>query len=177
MGVLRGVAGAGEVAVLRKRKPPKRKSIAMTLMRDVQGSAAEKLAMFEKMRAASGFANELPADLAEAERMLREIAGMEKGAKVLTFRHALRIPEYWLLVVTALAGAFGLPWWIAVPLATAGLSISSLPKYVELWPRVRAAGAEWEGWKTVALSLLNNIGAASAGFALGALCRWLWWSA
>jgi hypothetical protein len=54
--------------MLRKRKEPKRKSIALSLMRDVRGSAAEKLRMFEKMRAAGGFANEHPADLAEAEK-------------------------------------------------------------------------------------------------------------
>jgi len=63
---------------LRKRKQPKRKSIAMTLMRDVQGSAAEKLRMFQKVRAAGGFAKEDPADLAEAEKMLREFVAMEK---------------------------------------------------------------------------------------------------
>jgi hypothetical protein len=68
--------------MLRKRKEPKRKSIAMTLMRDLQGSAAQKLAMFEKVRAAGGFAKEDPADLAEAERMLREFAAMEKGILV-----------------------------------------------------------------------------------------------
>jgi hypothetical protein len=60
---------------LGKRKESKRKSIALTLMRDLQGSAAQKLAMFEKVRAAGGFANE---SLAEAERMLREFAAMEK---------------------------------------------------------------------------------------------------
>ena len=65
--------------MLGKKKEPKRKSIALSLMRDVQGSAAEKLRMFEKVRAAGGFANELPADLAEAEKMLREFAAMEKG--------------------------------------------------------------------------------------------------
>jgi hypothetical protein len=32
--------------MLRKRKEPKRKSIALTLMRDMQGTAAEKLALF-----------------------------------------------------------------------------------------------------------------------------------
>ena len=51
----------------------------MTLMRDVQGSAAQKLAMFEKVRGAGGFAKENAADLAEAEKMLREFAAMEKG--------------------------------------------------------------------------------------------------
>jgi len=66
--------------MLRKRKEPKRKSIALTLMRDLQGSAAEKLRMFEKVRAAGGFANERPADLVEAEKMLREFVAMEKGS-------------------------------------------------------------------------------------------------
>ena len=66
--------------MLRKRKEPKRKSIALTLMRDLQGTAAQKLAMFEKVRAAGGFANEHPTDLAKAEKMLREFAAMEKGS-------------------------------------------------------------------------------------------------
>ena len=66
--------------MLRKRKVPKRMSIALSLMRDVQGSAAEKLRMFEKVRAAGGFANEHPADLAEAEKKLREFVAMEKGS-------------------------------------------------------------------------------------------------
>ena len=67
--------------MLRKRKESKRKSIAMTLMRDVQGSAAEKLRMFEKVRAAGGFANENPAELAEAEKMLREFARWRRGVE------------------------------------------------------------------------------------------------
>jgi hypothetical protein len=92
----------------------------------------------------------------------------------MTFRRALRMPEYWLLLVTALAGCLAVEWWLAVPLATAGLSISSLPKYVELWPRVRAVGAEWEGWKTVALSMFNNIATSCAAFVFGVLSRWLW---
>jgi hypothetical protein len=66
--------------MLRKRKEPKRKSIATTFMRDVQGSAAQKLAMFEKVRAAGGFAKEDPAELEEAEKMLRDCAAMEKGS-------------------------------------------------------------------------------------------------
>ena len=64
--------------MLPKRKEPKRKSIAMTLMRDIQGSPSEKLAMFQKMKAAGGFANEDPKDLKEAEDMLRTFAAAEK---------------------------------------------------------------------------------------------------
>jgi hypothetical protein len=66
--------------MLRKGKEPKRKSIAATLLQDMQGTAAEKLDMFEKVRAAGGFANEHPADVAETEKMLREFAAMEKGS-------------------------------------------------------------------------------------------------
>ena len=50
----------------------------MSPMRDVQGSATEKLTTFEKVRAAGGFAKEDPVDLAEAERMLRDFVTMEK---------------------------------------------------------------------------------------------------
>jgi hypothetical protein len=64
--------------MLRKRKERKRKSVAMTLLRDLKGSAAQKLAMFEKVRAAGGFANEDPADLAQAERILHGFAATEK---------------------------------------------------------------------------------------------------
>jgi hypothetical protein len=59
---------------------PKRKSLALSLMRDMQGTAAEKLRMFEKIRAAGGFAKENPAELAGAEKMLRAVATMEKGS-------------------------------------------------------------------------------------------------
>jgi hypothetical protein len=86
----------------------------------------------------------------------------------------MRAPEFWLLLVAALSATLGLPWWIVVPLATAGLSISSLPKYVELWPRARAVGAEWEWWKTVALSMFNNIATSCGAFVVGILSRWLW---
>jgi hypothetical protein len=36
-------------------------------MRDIQGSPAEKLALFQKVKAAGGFANEDPAELKAAE--------------------------------------------------------------------------------------------------------------
>jgi len=35
--------------MLRKRKGPKRKSIEETLLRDMRGSAVEKIALFEKL--------------------------------------------------------------------------------------------------------------------------------
>ena len=43
--------------MLRKRREPKaRKSFAEALLRDIQGTAAEKLALFEKLKARGGFA-------------------------------------------------------------------------------------------------------------------------
>jgi len=100
---------------------------------------------------------------------------MQDDDKAMTFRRALRAPEFWLLLVAASAACFGVTWWVVVPLTTAGLSISSLPKYIELWPRVQAAGAEWEGWKTIALSTFNSIAASCAAFVLGVVIRWVWW--
>ena len=50
----------------------------MTLMRDVQGSAAAKLAMFEKVRTAGGFAKEDPVELNATEDLLRTFAATEK---------------------------------------------------------------------------------------------------
>ena len=100
--------------------------------------------------------------------------GESDDDKPLTVRRALRAPEFWLLFVASIAATCGVVWWVVVPLATAGLSISSLPKYVELWPHVRAAGAEREGWKTVALSIFNSVAASSAAFVFGVVTRWVW---
>jgi len=63
--------------MLQKRKKPKpKKSIVEMLMRDMQGTAAEKLALFEKLKAAGGFAN-APA----AENMLRTFGATERSAR------------------------------------------------------------------------------------------------
>jgi hypothetical protein len=65
--------------MLPKRKEPKaKKSIAETLARDLQGTAAEKLAMFEKLKAAGGFSKVSAAELRKVENMLRTFAAMEK---------------------------------------------------------------------------------------------------
>ena len=67
--------------MLQKKKEPKpRRKILETLLRDMQGTAEQKLALFEKLRAAGGFAHKHPADLAKAEKMPRDFAAMEKGS-------------------------------------------------------------------------------------------------
>ena len=45
----------------------------------MQGPAAEKLALFEKLKARGGFAGEDRAELLKLERMLRMFAPMEKS--------------------------------------------------------------------------------------------------
>ena len=92
-----------------------------------------------------------------------------------TVRRARREPEFWLLLVTVLACVASLRWWIALPLAVAGLSISSLPKYVALWPRARDVGAEAEWWKTIGLSTLNCLGASTGAHVTGRVIGWVWW--
>jgi hypothetical protein len=70
----------GKGAMLRKRKEPKHKSIAMTLLRDMQGTPAQMLALFEKLKAVGGFAGENPADLRKAEDMVRTFAATDKAS-------------------------------------------------------------------------------------------------
>jgi hypothetical protein len=68
-----------EVEMLRKRKEPKpKKSVAETLLRDMQGTAAEKLAMFEKLRGRGAFDGEDQRELVKLENMLRTFASAEK---------------------------------------------------------------------------------------------------
>jgi hypothetical protein len=63
---------------LPKRKEPKaKKSIAETLARDLQGSAAEKLAMFEKLRARGAFEGVDRRELVKLENSLRTFAALE----------------------------------------------------------------------------------------------------
>ena len=64
--------------MLRKRKEPKREGIAETLMEDIQGSPADKLTMFQKMKAAGGFANADAAELKAAEDKLRTFAARRR---------------------------------------------------------------------------------------------------
>ena len=68
--------------MLRKRKEPKaKKSVAEALLRDMQGTASEKLALFEKLKARGGFDGEDRRELLRVENMLRTFAAMEKEAR------------------------------------------------------------------------------------------------
>jgi hypothetical protein len=92
----------------------------------------------------------------------------------LTFRRAWRAPEFWLLAVASISAAGDVPSWLVIPLTLIGLAIASLPKYLELWPRARCAGAERQWLLTVGLSLFNSLAAACAAFLLGIVIRWFW---
>jgi hypothetical protein len=66
--------------MLRKRKGPKaKKSIAETLLRDMQGTAVEKLEAFEKLQARGAFDRMDRRELLKIESMLRTFAAAEKG--------------------------------------------------------------------------------------------------
>ena len=61
--------------MLRKRKDSEaKKSVAEVLLRDMQGTAAEKLALFEKVKARGGVTGEDRAELLRIERTLRTFA-------------------------------------------------------------------------------------------------------
>ena len=113
--------------------------------------------------------------------MLREVAGFglramkeDDDQEALTLRRAFRAPEFWLLLVASVAATSGLAWWVTVPLVVTGLSIVSMPKYVALWPRAQEVGAELEWWKTIALSMFNNLACACGVQVVGVFARWLW---
>ena len=89
-------------------------------------------------------------------------------------RSALRSPEFWLLFVAAMAAGFGLSGWVTIPVTIAGLLISSLPKYLPLYPRAKTAGAVAEFWATVLASILNAQIVGIAVFLLGRATWWLW---
>ena len=64
---------------MRKKKEPKaKKSIADALLRDMQGSAAEKLAMFKKLRERGAFAGVDRRELLKLENRLRTFAATER---------------------------------------------------------------------------------------------------
>ena len=68
--------------MLRKRKEAKaKKSVAEALLRDMQGTAQEKLALFEKLKARGGFDGEDRRELLRVENMLRTFAATEKEAR------------------------------------------------------------------------------------------------
>jgi hypothetical protein len=66
--------------MLRKRKEEKaRRSILETLLRDMQGTAAEKLVLFERLKTAGAFVNEPALGIAEAGEGLADVSGGGKG--------------------------------------------------------------------------------------------------
>src|SRR5215475_8189583 len=62
--------------MLRKRKEPRaKKSVAEALLRDMQGTAAEKLALFEKLKARGGFSGENRAELSQGRADATDVCG------------------------------------------------------------------------------------------------------
>ncbi len=91
-----------------------------------------------------------------------------------SFLAALKSAEFWLLLVAAMCAGFGVSGTITIPATTAGLLVSSLPKYGPLYPRAKAAGADAAFWATVLASILIAAAASIAAHLLGRLTWWLW---
>ena len=88
---------------------------------------------------------------------------------------AFRAPEFWLLMVAGVCALGGVTWWVVISTTFAGLSISSLPKYIELWPRACEAGVQREWWITVGQSALISLTAATGACVAGIVTHWLLW--
>ena len=69
----------GDADAQEKEGVKPKKSTAETLLRDMQGTAAEKFAMFEKLRERGAFDGVDRRELLKLENMLRTFAAMEKG--------------------------------------------------------------------------------------------------
>ena len=98
----------------------------------------------------------------------------EDDDKPLTFWRTLRASEFWLLLIACFVSMYGVSAAIVIPLVVVGLSIRSLPKYLALWPKARAVGAERAWALFVALSFLNALAAACALVVFAHVNRWFW---
>jgi hypothetical protein len=86
----------------------------------------------------------------------------------------LRALEFWLLMMIAISAGAGVSVWVLMGLGTSGLLISSLPKYVALWPRAGAVGAERLFFAALAVSIATSVATCAAAILLGWLSDWLW---
>ena len=62
-----------------EKSPRPKKSVAETLLRGMQGTAAQKLAAFEKLQARGAFGGMDRRELAKVENMLRTFAALVKA--------------------------------------------------------------------------------------------------
>jgi hypothetical protein len=74
--------------------------------------------------------------------------------------------DYLLLVVMALAGFAGAPWWFVLVGAT-GLSLGILITQYQFLRRNPKAAQEWEAWFDPAGQVAINIGFTGASYLVG----------
>ena len=84
--------------------------------------------------------------------------------------------ELLLIWITLICGVFSVAWFIAIPLAAAGLWLCSWPLYAALLQRIRRVGAEREFAITLVYTVFDSIVAIAAAYVLGLATRWLWLS-
>ena len=72
----------GGCDVAQAEQPKPKKSVAEALLRNMQRTAAERLALFEKLKTRGAFAGEDRAEVLKVERMLRTFAATQKRLTV-----------------------------------------------------------------------------------------------
>lgn len=85
----------------------------------------------------------------------------------------MMLPSFLLLVGAMLGGLGAVPGVLVVSLATAGLSIASLPKYVRLLPLADEVHVRRKVWQTIAASVVNGLIASFLAYGVGITLRYL----
>lgn len=81
--------------------------------------------------------------------------------------------EFILLSLCAVGGFGAVSALLVLPVATAGLLMSSMPKYLSLWLWAREVDKVGAWARTMGLVVLNAIIAVSAAYGLGLFMRWV----
>ncbi|HEX2842062.1 hypothetical protein [Hyphomicrobium sp.] len=80
--------------------------------------------------------------------------------------------EFLLLVICAACGFGAVSPIVVVCLGTAGLLMSSLPKYVAVWGRAKEVDRLAVVKGSMAVSVVNALVAVSASYGVGLVARW-----
>ncbi len=79
--------------------------------------------------------------------------------------------EYQLLVLCAACGFGAVSGLLVVPVGTAGLLLSSIPKYLVFWHRAKEVDRLGAVKSSMALSVLNAFVTVAAAYGLGRVLR------
>lgn len=81
--------------------------------------------------------------------------------------------EFLVLLLSSLCGLGAVSALLAIPVATAGLLASSLPKYLAFWERAKEVDRVGAVVSSMALSVLNAFVASAAAYGMGLVLRFV----